>query len=165
MNEIYDWKDIESKMMETKDSLFNFIYRNILDREVAEDIFQETWLRVVKNLEKYNPAIPFKIWLFQIARNLCRDYGRKLKRGRKSLELLRDQEKTFEKKFLPQEEERLNVCLKKLPIKYREVIHFRFFEELEYEEIGKILKIPSGTVKSRVNRGLEKLRRIWRETK
>lgn len=165
MNEIYDWKDIESKMMETKESLFNFIYRMTFDREVAEDIFQETWLRVVRNLEKYNPAIPFKIWLFEIAKNICRDYARKLERRRKGLELLEIRGTTSEKDFLPQEEERLKVCLKKLPIKYREVIHFRFFEELEYEEIGKILNIPSGTVKSRVNRGLKKLRKIWRETK
>ncbi len=87
MNEIYDWKKLEGIMMATKYSLFNFIYRMTLEREVAEDIFQETWLRVVKNIERYNSAIPFKAWLFHIARNLCRDYERKLRRRKKSFEL------------------------------------------------------------------------------
>ncbi len=163
MNGIYDWEEIERLMMETKDSLFNFIYRMILEKEVAEDIFQETWLRVLKNIERYNSAIPFNVWLFHIAKNLCRDYERKLKRRRGSFKLGGCEEREFEKEFLPHEEERLKICLEKLPIKYREVIHFRFFEELEYEEIGNILNIPSGTVKSRLARGLEKLRKIWRE--
>ncbi len=165
MNGIYDWERIEGIMMETKDSLFNFIYRMTFEKEVAQDIFQETWLKVIKNIERYNPEIPLKIWLFQIAKNLCKDYARRLKARRKSLELIRNEEIVKGEKFLPQEEERLRACLSKLPVKYREVIHLRFFEELEYEEIGKILNIPSGTVKSRVNRGLERLKKIWRERK
>lgn len=164
MNETYDWKKLESIMMETKDSLFNFIFRMTFDRDSAEDIFQETWLKVVKNIERYNPRLPFKVWLFQIAKNLCRDYQRKLRR-RKGLESIDNWRKSLEKNFLPQEEERLKLCLENLPLKYREVIHFRFFEELEYEEIGRILNIPAGTVKSRVNRGLQRLRKIWREMK
>lgn len=165
MNEIYDWEKLEAIMMETKDSLFNFIYRMTFDKYVAEDIFQETWLKAVKNIERYNPLVPFKIWIFQIAKNVCRDFQRKSKRWRKNLELLKNEEISLEKDFLPQEEERLKACFERLPLKYREVIHLRFFEELEYEDIGKILNIPTGTVKSRVNRGLKKLRKIWREMK
>lgn len=165
MNEIYDWEKLEGIMMETKDSLFNFIYRMTYDKYVAEDIFQETWLKVVRNIERYSPFVPFKVWIFQIAKNLCRDHHRKFKRCRKGLELISHEEKPPDKNFLPQEEERLKACFERLPLKYREVIHLRFFEELEYEDIGKILNIPPGTVKSRVNRGLEKLRKIWREMK
>jgi len=50
MNGIYDWERIERIMMETKDSLFNFIYRMTFEKEVAQDIFQETWLKVIKNI-------------------------------------------------------------------------------------------------------------------
>ena len=59
------------------------------------------------------------------------------------------------------EEQRLMNCLERLPKKFREIIHLRFYHELDFGEIASIMDLPLGTVYSRINRGLTKLRKIW----
>lgn len=157
--------ELEKKMIETKDRLFNFIYRMVLQREISEEIFQETWFRVFKNIDSYDCSRPFNVWLFRIARNLSINHLKMVKNREKKKELLLIEHNLDHNKkeeiILPQEEEKLIECLRKMQPEFREVIHLRFFEEMNLADISNILKLPVGTVKSRTNRGIKHLRRLW----
>lgn len=146
-------------------------------REVAEDLFQETWMRVLLRGAQYNGKARFDTWLFTIARNLVIDLSRK--RTMASLDELQDtsrDERPFEvaidgpsplEQFkLREDAAEVSAVLLHLHASYREVLVLRFFEELALEEIAAVTRAPLSTVKSRLYRGLaalkplvEKLRR------
>ena len=138
-------------------------------REVAEDLFQETWMRVLLRGAQYNGKARFDTWLFTIARNLVIDLSRK--RQMASLDEMSEageDERPFEvaidgpsplEQFATRED-RAEVAevLLKLGPNYREVLMLRFHEELSLEEIASLTNAPLSTVKSRLYRGLAALR-------
>ncbi|AFL90175.1 RNA polymerase sigma factor, sigma-70 family [Terriglobus roseus DSM 18391] len=146
-------------------------------REVAEDLFQETWMRVLMRGGQYNGKARFDTWLFTIARNLVIDLSRK--RTMASLDELQDptkDERPFEiaidgpspfEQFCSREDAaEVSAVLLELHASYREVLVLRFHEEMALEEIAAVTRAPLSTVKSRLYRGLatlkpqlEKLRR------
>jgi RNA polymerase sigma-70 factor (ECF subfamily) len=138
-------------------------------REVAEDLFQETWMRVLLRGSQYNGKARFDTWLFTIARNLVIDLSRK--RTMASLDELhevREDERPFQIAIdgpspLEQFQSRENsaeiaAVLLTLEPSYREVLVLRFHEELSLEEIAGVTKAPLSTVKSRLYRGLAALK-------
>lgn len=138
-------------------------------REVAEDLFQETWMRVLMRGGQYNGKARFDTWLFTIARNLVIDLSRK--RTMASLDELNDfaeEGRPFEIATdgpspldqLQVSEDRAEVAevLLKLEPSYREVLVLRFHEELSLEEIAGVTRAPLSTVKSRLYRGLAALK-------
>ena len=141
------------------------------NRETAEDIFQETWIRVLERGHQYNGKTKFETWLFAIARHLLIDRLRR-ERPRVSLESLLDPDDfhpqvDFARSDAPlapaliaqkEEGDRLSAALERLPATCREAIMLRYQEDLSLEEIAAISSAPLSTVKSRIYRGLELLR-------
>jgi RNA polymerase sigma-70 factor (ECF subfamily) len=138
-------------------------------REVAEDLFQETWMRVLLRGAQYNGKARFDTWLFTIARNLVIDLSRK--RVMASLDEMREgreDDSPFEVAIcepspLEQFQSRENCAevseaMLKLEPNYREVLVLRFYEELSLEEIANVTRAPLSTVKSRLYRGLAALK-------
>jgi RNA polymerase sigma-70 factor (ECF subfamily) len=138
-------------------------------REVAEDLFQETWMRVLLRGAQYNGKARFDTWLFTIARNLVIDLSRK--RTMASLDEMSEggeDERPFEiatsapsplEQFQSREDcAEVGEVLLKLEPAYREVLVLRFYEELSLEEIATVTKAPLSTVKSRLYRGLAALK-------
>jgi RNA polymerase sigma-70 factor, ECF subfamily len=138
-------------------------------REVAEDLFQETWMRVLLRGAQYNGKARFDTWLFTIARNLVIDLSRK--RTMASLDEMsegREDDRPFEiaisgpsplEQFQSREDcAEVGEVLLKLEPNYREVLVLRFYEELSLEEIATVTKAPLSTVKSRLYRGLAALK-------
>jgi RNA polymerase sigma-70 factor, ECF subfamily len=138
-------------------------------REVAEDLFQETWMRVLLRGAQYNGKARFDTWLFAIARNLVIDLSRK--RTMASLDEMSDgseDDRPFEIAVagpspLDQFQSRENCAevgevLLKLDANYREVLVLRFYEELSLDEIASVTRAPLSTVKSRLYRGLAALK-------
>ena len=139
------------------------------NREVSEDLFQETWIRVLLRGSQYNGKARFDTWLFTIARNLVIDLSRK--RTAVSLEELSESSDDDRPMEFPNDdpspleqiqtgEDRAEVTevLHKLESSSREVLLLRFYEELSLEEISSVTKAPLSTVKSRLYRGLAALR-------
>ncbi|PYS35545.1 MAG: RNA polymerase subunit sigma-70 [Acidobacteria bacterium] len=138
-------------------------------RPMAEDIFQETWLRVLERGRQYRSQWRFDVWLFSIARHLVIDEARR-KRGL-SLDELMDSEagmgfeplarglSPFEEVVAGQEGERVMRVLSRIPAVYREVLILRFHDELPLDDIVAIINVPLSTVKSRLYRGLEAVRK------
>src|SRR5580658_1756411 len=138
-------------------------------REVAEDLFQETWMRVLLRGAQYNGKARFDTWLFTIARNLVIDLSRK--RTMASLDEMSEggeDERPFEiamagpsplEQFQSREDcAEVGEVLLKLEPTYREVLVLRFYEELSLEEIATVTRAPLSTVKSRLYRGLAALK-------
>ena len=138
-------------------------------REVAEDLFQETWMRVLLRGAQYNGKARFDTWLFTIARNLVIDLSRK--RQMASLDEMSEpgeDERPFEVAIdgpspleqFASREDRAEVAevLLRLEPNYREVLTLRFHEEMSLEEIAAVTRAPLSTVKSRLYRGLAALK-------
>ena len=137
------------------------------NRELAEDLFQETWIRVLERGHQYDGRHEFSTWLYAVARNLTIDYLRK--KNPVSLDGLMDDEEhvplepadtrplAWEVVQQHERAERVSAALVGIPAEYRETVILRFQEELALEEIATITGAPLGTVKSRLYRGLNML--------
>ncbi len=137
-----------------KNRLFNFVFRMVRTREEAEDLVQETFLRVFQHKNNFDPAYSFSTWIFTIALNLARNF---LRRGRKVkfLELLELEETSEEPTVQPFQAALspwLEKEIEKLPPRYKAPFLLREVEELSYEEVAEVTGLPTGTVKSRVSR-------------
>jgi RNA polymerase sigma-70 factor, ECF subfamily len=138
-------------------------------REVAEDLFQETWMRVLLRGGQYNGKARFDTWLFTIARNLVIDLSRKrtmasldemsdaTEDGR-PFEIATDGPSPLDQFKIREDRAEVSEVLMKLEANYREVLLLRFHEELSLEEIAAVTKAPLSTVKSRLYRGLAALK-------
>ena len=142
------------------------------NRELAEDLFQETWIRVLERGHQYDGKHEFNTWLYAVARNLTIDYLRK--KSPVSLDsmmedrLLRDEDRAplepadtqpmaWEVIEQHEQAERISAAMIGLPSEYREAIVLRFQDGLGLEEIAAVIGAPLGTVKSRLYRGLNQL--------
>jgi RNA polymerase sigma-70 factor (ECF subfamily) len=146
-----------------KDPLLNFIFRFIGDMVEAEDIVQETFYRVFKNKHYYKEVAKFSTWIYTIAGNLAKTELRRRKR-RKLFSIHKDSvtDKEIELPDLNTDPEKnvntaltekvIHKAISNLPPKFRQVIILRDIQDFSYEEISSVIKVPLGTVKSRVNR-------------
>jgi RNA polymerase sigma-70 factor, ECF subfamily len=150
--------------------LFRYLLSITADRETAEDVFQETWIRVLDRGGQYDGRAKFETWLFAIARHLVIDLARR--RKPESLDALTDSERMqpldpaaagpspSDLLSSREDEATVQVSLARLPAIHREVLLLRFQEDLGLEEIAAVLDAPLSTVKSRLYRGLEQLRTL-----
>src|SRR5579863_3882030 len=138
------------------------------NREMAEDLFQEVWMRVLVRGAQFNGQARFDTWLFTIARNLVIDHRRKrtmssldesFEGGSEddrpmSFEVADGEPTPFDRFSNLEDRERIASALLQLDTLHREVLVLRFHEELSLEEIAKVTRAPLSTVKSRLYRGL-----------
>lgn len=135
--------------------LFSLLYRLVGNKEEAEDILQETFLRVYRQKESYDFNYSFSTWIYTIALNLCRNlYKRKKKVRFLGMDSLVNHPDPNSENH--GNRSRLSSILEgaisSLPFKYRTVFLLRDVDQLSYEEVASTLSLPLGTVKSRVNR-------------
>ena len=144
-----------------KDRLMNVIGRMLSSTEEAEDIVQETFVRVYQHRQSFNFQHCFSTWIYTIALNLARNELRKRKKFKfYEISEMQGNEKEFavEMKLPSKLPEVLKGAIEELPEKYRTAFMLRDIQELPYDEVAKILSVPLGTVKSRVNRARMMLR-------
>ena len=142
------------------------------NREMAEDLFQEVWMRVLVRGAQFNGQARFDTWLFTIARNLVIDQRRKRTMSSldelfevgdsddkpMSFEIADDEPTPFDRCANLEDRERIAAALLQMDTLYREVLVLRFHEELSLEEIATVTKAPLSTVKSRLYRGMAALK-------
>jgi RNA polymerase sigma-70 factor, ECF subfamily len=149
--------------------LLGYLYRMTSgDHPLAEDLVQETFLRVLRNIRQYHYPERFKPWLYAIATNLARDhYKRADTRHTDSINTdtlhLPDSDQP-EPTFLAHDDaKQVIAALAALPDLQRETVILRYYQDLSLAEIAESLNIPVGTVKSRLSTGLQKLREHFEE--
>jgi len=154
-----------------KDKIYQLAFRMTGNRQEAEDIAQETFLRVYANLHSYDINLKFSTWIYRIATNLCIDRGRKKKAdfsldeevaGSEGLDWhsrLPSKEKSPAEKVVIRElQETVQSALSQLAPKYRSIMILRYIEDLSLQEISEALQLPITTIKTRIHRGREALR-------
>ena len=153
-----------------KNRLLNFVYRFVKDYDVAEDIVQETFLRVFRKRRDYKAIANFSTWIFTIAGNLAKSELRRRKRWRfLSINATDDEEKTFDIQdpgMIPDRiaavrimNENIEKSIATLQNKYKEALILRDIEGMSYQQIAEVIGVPVGTVKSRVNRARLKMQK------
>ena len=151
-----------------KDQLLNFAFRFLNNLEEAEDVVQETFLRIFRNKHAYRQIAKFSTWIYTIAGNLAKTELRKRKRRKyvyisdmgfddKEYELEDSQANTEREVDSLLQEKYIQQAIAELPPRFRQVIVLVDIQELPYEEVSKIMQVPLGTIKSRVNRARLKL--------
>jgi RNA polymerase sigma-70 factor (ECF subfamily) len=152
--------------------LFNLLYKMVRSKEETEDLVQEAFMKAFSSLASFNEEFAFSTWLYKIAINNTIDHLRKKKLRTYSLDKpiqsqegelkreLPDVHSSTDHDLLSTEKSRLiSHAIEELPEKYRQVILLRHSEELSYEEIAEITEVPLGTVKARIFRAREMLKR------
>lgn len=148
--------------------LFRFLCGLCGDSTLAEEVFQETWLSLVRSDSEQQASVQFRTWLYQIGRNRLIDHWRKQGRSQGRLESFDAQmhdlpadEPGPEQQFqLSRDQQRLQAALEDLPAEQREVFLLRAHGDLELHEIAELTRTPAETVKSRLRYALSKLRRL-----
>jgi RNA polymerase sigma-70 factor (ECF subfamily) len=141
--------------------LFAFLSRRSGDPDSADDLFQETWIRVARARDSFDPKRSFSTWLFQIANNLCRDLFRRREVETRAKRTLREAAQSDPRaRTAPRLDAKLDVerRLAQLPDRLRAVLVLRYFHGFGEREMAEILEIPQGTVKSRLHHAVRILR-------
>ena len=160
--------------------LYNFVYKYVGDATLAEDLVQDTFLKVLKSISRYTYQGSLSTWLYRIAINLCTDH---LKRKRLPMvsmhdyyttgsgervyvqDRIRDETaRTDESLKAEEREELVRRLLAGLPEEERIVILLKEYQELTFREIAEVLDVPDGTVKSRLYHGLRSMRESLERT-
>ena len=159
---------------------YNIAYRFLGNREDADEVAQEAFVRVYRNLHKFRGHSSFRTWLYMIVLNLARNRYRKMKRRKEDMKvsldnpLLQDEgeisrdvadetyspERAMRSKEIQQQ---VQAALEKIAPDYRQVVVLRHIEGLSYTEMSEILGCAEGTIKSRLHRARQELREYLRE--
>ena len=155
-----------------KDKIFHLAYRMLNNKQEAEDAVQETFLRVYTNLHRYDENQKFSTWIFRIGTNLCIDKLRRRKQtysldaemtdgeGNDYYAMLPSDEDTPEKQLIVSETQaQIHRAIETLPEKYKSVVILRYLHDMSLQEISDVLDMPVTTIKTRVHRGREYLRK------
>ena len=127
-----------------------FISRLSANPETAEDIFQDTWLTVIRRIHTLKKIDAFPTWLYRIARNKVYQQFRRKKKLSKLDQNIAVPNNTENDVFSPEDAAKIHRCLKELLPEYKEVLMLRFLEQMSYEQISQVINCKLGTVKSRI---------------
>ena len=155
--------------------VFSLIYRMVRDNETAEDLAQETFIKVLNNIDRYRPEFKFSSWLFKIANNITIDHLRRRQIDTISIEGSPDAvtaeraratsvtvtsggESPLEELESKELGAAIEKAIARLRPEYRACIILRHVEDYSYDEIAEIVKLPLGTVKTYIHRARQELR-------
>jgi RNA polymerase sigma-70 factor, ECF subfamily len=154
--------------------VYNFILRFVGDKETAEDLLQEAFMRVIKGAEAYKRQAKFTTWLYTIARNLCVDQTRRRKHRKHAsldapmdtgdesgtlMDVIPSNEMASDRKSVNKQlHQTMQAAIEALSEEQREVFLMREFLDMPFRQIADVVGVPENTVKSRMRYALEKLR-------
>lgn len=161
------WEEILNRH---KKRIFNISYQFVGRMDEAEDLTQEILFKIFHSLDKFNPEANFNHWVIRVSKNYCIDYYRKKRKERESvvddIEKLTNLRGTFSTPHMVLEEKEklrnIRDSINSLPTILRSCIVLRNLYGYSYQDIARILGIPEGTVKSRINRGRHELSKFLR---
>ena len=169
-------KSLEVLVNKHKFKLYNFIYSKVLNKDNAEDLFQETFIKVIKTLKRgvYNEEGKFLPWIMRIAHNLVIDFFRKNKRFPSFdknekydiFQMIKDENPSIEKHLIDKQILKdLKKIIVKLPQDQKEVLNMRLYKEMSFKEISKTTGVSINTALGRMRYAIINLRKLIIENK
>jgi RNA polymerase sigma-70 factor, ECF subfamily len=158
----------EAIVLQYRRKVFNIAYKFVGKHDEAEDLTQDVFLKIFKSLDTFDRRANFQTWLISVSRNLCIDHYRSVRKERQTIDREVDAAElspaaTGQSQVAALEQrdrvELLRQALASLPKTLRTAVLMRDLQELSYHEIARALRLPEGTVKSRINRGRTELAR------
>jgi RNA polymerase sigma-70 factor (ECF subfamily) len=156
--------------------VFSLVYRMVRDRETAEDLAQDAFIKVLNHIDRYSPEFKFSSWIFKIANNVAIDHLRRRRLDTISMDgsphatsaaeveasrfdIAADEENALDELAARELGSAIEVAIGRLRPEYRSCIMLRHVEGRSYEEIASTLDLPLGTVKTYIHRARHELRR------
>ncbi len=168
-----DEASFEALIFSCKGKAYSIAFRYLRNREDAMDVLQESFIKIYRHLGKFNFESSFDTWVYRIVINTCNDLLKKAKTRPPLESIYKNHDSNYhveivDKGLLPEEKlikkeesEYILECLDQLQAEQREILVLRDIHGFSYEEISGLLKINSGTVKSRISRARENLKKIY----
>ena len=145
-------KDAFAELIERYERPLRYFINRLLDNsELTEDIFQDTWLTVIRRIHGLREIDSFPAWLYCIARNKVYQQLRKKRKVSGLDENIPVEDYAEDDDFSPEDAAKVHRCLRELPLEYREVLMLRFLEQMSYQQISQVLNCKLGTVRSRIH--------------
>jgi len=162
-----------------KDPLYNFLRKYVVAQDLVEDVFQDTFMQLYLSRDSFDLSRPLKPWLFTIAANKAKDQLRKLKRNNSiSVGAIADNaESSIEDVFsaissndttpvdiviTEETKERVREAIEEMPENLRVILLMAYFEGFSYKQMADVLRIPIGTVKSRLHSAVARFAKDWK---
>ena len=156
---------LQELMTRHERGLFNFLVRYTGDRHLGEDLFQDTFVRLLEKKDTFDASRGFRAWLYAIAANLARDACRRREvRSRDLRGNIRERPEPLRPDDEASRSEEIQIvqrALDELPDDAKAMILLHFYQGLRYREIAEALDVPIGTVKSRMHWAVDKLAKVW----
>lgn len=160
---IYSRDEIEQILREYGDMIYRMAYVQVKKYDVADDIYQEVSMRLMKQTKPIEPEEHLKAWLLRTTINCCKDYWKSSWMQRVSS--VNDEGMNLEESALEEQEPGyVTECVHRLPKKYRIVIHLYYYEGYSQKEIATLLDRKENTIASWLKRGREQLRKMLEES-
>jgi RNA polymerase sigma-70 factor (ECF subfamily) len=162
----------EAIVRQYRRKVFNVAYKFVGRHDEAEDLTQDIFLKIFKSLNTFDSRANFQTWLISVSRNLCIDHYRSVRKERETIDRdvdaseLMPVSKTQGQMAMMEQRDRVQLlkdAMSALPSTLRTAVLMRDIQELSYQEIADALRLPEGTVKSRINRGRTELARQIRK--
>lgn len=164
--EIEDKEDLIDEIMNKYgQEVLQLVYSYVNNKEVAEDVTQDIFVKCYKSLHTYKGNSNLKTWLWRIAINHCKDYlkswyNKKVIVTEDDFTYMESQKESVEQIVIQNaEDSRLASAVMSLPIKYREVIYLFYYEELSIKEIATVIEVKENTIKTRLKKAKELLKK------
>ncbi|WP_312649459.1 RNA polymerase sigma factor [Aminipila sp.] len=169
-----DEGSFEALILSCKGKAYNIALRYVKNENDALDVLQESFIKIFRNLSKFNEESKFETWVYRIVVNTCNDFLRKNKNKHNEISVLLDENDHEKELDIPdntpppeavilnkEHSEYILDCLEKIPIDHREIIVLRDIKGFTYEEISEILECSIGTVKSRISRARNNFKEVY----
>ncbi len=166
-----DLKALSELISRYQNRLYRYLLRMVRQPAEAEDLFQQTWLKVVEKIHSFDVTRNFDAWLFTLARNLAIDHLRQIRPQSLDKPLADNGNRETAADRIPSRDytpldtalaverrTQIDEAMAALPMIYREALTLRFEDGMKIEEIAQVIGVPVSTVKSRLRRSLEQLR-------
>lgn len=164
--EIEDKEDLIDEIMNKYgQEVLQLVYSYVNNKEVAEDVTQDIFVKCYKSLHTYKGNSNLKTWLWRIAINHCKDYlkswyNKKVIVTEDDFTYMESQKESVEQIVIQNaEDSRLASAVMSLPIKYREVIYLFYYEELSIKEIATVIEVKENMIKTRLKKAKELLKK------
>ncbi|MBS3678977.1 sigma-70 family RNA polymerase sigma factor [Ornithinibacillus massiliensis] len=160
---------IDDLMHHHGDDILHLVYTYVKDRTIAEDLTQEIFIKCYEKLDQFKQQSSIKTWAFRVASNHCKDYlrswhYRKVILNEKVLDYIPSKSKQVEDVVITKSEDnRLANAVMSIPVKYREVVFLHYYKELSLAEISTITGVNINTLKTRLKRAKELLKKKMEE--